>query len=375
MSAFTMAAPAVHQAQTACVTPQSSYLCVSRLCKSYDGQGRAVDGVDLQIRKGEFVTLLGPSGSGKTTTLSMIAGFEAPSEGDISINGRSLVSVPVHQRNIGVVFQNYALFPHMTAQENVAFPLRMRRLNTKDAMDRAKRALASVGLSGQLEKLPTQMSGGQQQRVALARALVFEPDVLLLDEPLSALDKNLREQMQLEIKRLHTELGMTTLFVTHDQSEAMAMSDRIAVFNRGKIEQFDAPLTVYDRPATRFVATFIGDSNLFDVVIDDPDEGRVHSELLGAVRATSSNLSAGAKAHLMVRPEAIQFAPLRDAAQERGVFTVSSVLNFGDRALVHGKVGQQNVKAMAVNLDTRLVHTGARLAMSWSHEQAYVLAG
>ncbi|KOF55195.1 hypothetical protein AD428_02390 [Achromobacter sp. DMS1] len=370
-----MAAPAVHQAQTACVTPQSSYLCVSRLCKSYDGQGRAVDGVDLQIRKGEFVTLLGPSGSGKTTTLSMIAGFEAPSEGDISINGRSLVSVPVHQRNIGVVFQNYALFPHMTAQENVAFPLRMRRLNTKDAMDRAKRALASVGLSGQLEKLPTQMSGGQQQRVALARALVFEPDVLLLDEPLSALDKNLREQMQLEIKRLHTELGMTTLFVTHDQSEAMAMSDRIAVFNRGKIEQFDAPLTVYDRPATRFVATFIGDSNLFDVVIDDPDEGRVHSELLGAVRATSSNLSAGAKAHLMVRPEAIQFAPLRDAAQERGVFTVSSVLNFGDRALVHGKVGQQNVKAMAVNLDTRLVHTGARLAMSWSHEQAYVLAG
>ncbi len=254
-----------------------------------------MDGVDLQIRKGEFVTLLGPSGSGKTTTLSMIAGFEAPSEGDISINGRSLVSAPVHQRNIGVVFQNYALFPHMTAQENVAFPLRMRKLNAKDAMDRAKRALASVGLSGHLEKLPTQMSGGQQQRVALARALVFEPDVLLLDEPLSALDKNLREQMQLEIKRLHTELGMTTLFVTHDQSEAMAMSDRIAVFNRGKIEQFDAPLTVYDRPATRFVATFIGDSNLFDVVIDDPAEGRVHSELLGAVRAISSKLSAGTK--------------------------------------------------------------------------------
>ncbi|CAM4169219.1 Spermidine/putrescine import ATP-binding protein PotA [Bordetella pseudohinzii] len=374
MSAITMAARNVQGAQASCMSTQASYLSVSRLCKSYDGLGRAVDGVDLQIRKGEFVTLLGPSGSGKTTTLSMIAGFEQPSDGDISINGRSLVSVPVHQRNIGVVFQNYALFPHMTAQENVAFPLRMRKVNTQDAMGRAKRALASVGLSGHLEKLPTQMSGGQQQRVALARALVFEPDVLLLDEPLSALDKNLREQMQLEIKRLHTELRMTTLFVTHDQSEAMAMSDRIAVFNSGKIEQFDAPLTVYERPATRFVATFIGDSNLFDIVIDDPAEGRVHSELLGAVRALPSTLPAGARAQLMVRPEAMTFAPLREPGQERGVFTVESVLNYGDRALVHGKVGRQDVKAMAVNLDPGLVHTGARLAMSWPHDQAYVLA-
>jgi len=252
-----------------------SYLRLHRLVKSYDGRVNAVDDISVDIARGEFVTFLGPSGSGKTTTLMMIAGFEEPTSGVIELAGEELTRRKPYERNIGVVFQNYALFPHMTVARNVAFPLRMRRFPRADQAARVRDILALVGLSEYAGRHPRELSGGQQQRVALARGLVFNPDVLLLDEPLGALDKNLREQMQVELKRIHREVGITMVYVTHDQTEAMTMSDRIAVFNHGTLEQVAPPLEVYHRPRTRFVGEFIGDSNFFTGTIDPAHRGRV----------------------------------------------------------------------------------------------------
>jgi putative spermidine/putrescine transport system ATP-binding protein len=217
----------------------------------------------LQLAKGEFLSLLGPSGSGKTTTLMMIAGFLQPSAGEILLEGRPVTSLPPYKRNLGVVFQNYALFPHMTVAKNIAFPLTMRHAGSNEIAARVSKVLKLVGLPDHGGRYPKQLSGGQQQRVALARAMVFEPRILLMDEPLGALDKKLREQMQLEIKRLHREFGMSIIYVTHDQEEALVMSDRIAVFNHGRLEQVGTPSQLYERPMTRFVAEFIGESNIF----------------------------------------------------------------------------------------------------------------
>jgi putative spermidine/putrescine transport system ATP-binding protein len=221
----------------------------------------AVDNLNLGIEAGEFLTLLGPSGSGKTTSLMMLAGFERPSVGTIRFDGVPIETLPAHRRNMGVVFQSHALFPHLTVAENVAFPLKVRHLSRSETATRVTGALDKVRLAQFAERMPHQLSGGQQQRVALARALVFEPRLVLLDEPLSALDKKLREEMQLEIRRLHRELGVTMAFVTHDQSEAMVMSDRVAVFNHGRIEQIGPPQQLYDAPCNTFVAGFLGDNN------------------------------------------------------------------------------------------------------------------
>jgi putative spermidine/putrescine transport system ATP-binding protein len=221
----------------------------------------AVDNLNLGIEAGEFLTLLGPSGSGKTTSLMMLAGFERPSTGTIRFDGVSIETLPAHRRNMGVVFQSHALFPHLTVAENVAFPLKVRRLSRSETATRVTGALEKVRLAPFAGRMPHQLSGGQQQRVALARALVFEPRLVLLDEPLSALDKKLREEMQMEIRRLHRELGVTMAFVTHDQSEAMVMSDRVAVFNHGRIEQIGPPQHLYDAPCNIFVAGFLGDNN------------------------------------------------------------------------------------------------------------------
>jgi putative spermidine/putrescine transport system ATP-binding protein len=231
------------------------------VAKRYGGVVAAEE-VDLAIAAGTFCTLLGPSGSGKTTLLKLIAGFEPPSEGKIAIGGNDMADVPVAKRNIGMVFQNYALFPNMTVAGNVAFPLEARRMARAEIDTRVKDALALVSLEGLGERYPRQLSGGQQQRVALARALVFNPDILLMDEPLGALDKNLRASIQLEIKRLHRRLGVTIVYVTHDQEEALYLSDRIVVLERGRVAQEGTPEDVYERPATRFVATFLGDCNL-----------------------------------------------------------------------------------------------------------------
>ena len=231
--------------------------------KVYDGGVRAVDAVDMNIREGEFFSLLGPSGCGKTTTLRMIAGFETPSEGIIRVANVDVTDVPAHKRDMGMVFQNYALFPHRNVRENVGFGLRMRGMPRAVIARKVDEALALVALTGFGERRPDQLSGGQQQRVALARAIVIEPRVLLCDEPLGALDKKLRQTMQFELKQLQKTLGLTLVFVTHDQEEALAMSDRIAVLNDGRVEQVGTPVEIYDSPSTRFVADFIGNTNLF----------------------------------------------------------------------------------------------------------------
>jgi putative spermidine/putrescine transport system ATP-binding protein len=232
--------------------------------KTFDGQVVAVDDVTLDIEAGEFFALLGPSGCGKTTTLRMIAGFELPDSGRVHVGGKDITDLPVHRREMGMVFQSYALFPHRTVAENVAFGLRMRDVPKAEIAERVEAALALVALTGLERRRPAQLSGGQQQRVALARALVVEPPVLLCDEPLGALDRKLRQQMQFELKELQKRLGVTLVFVTHDQEEALAMSDRIAVMNRGRIEQVGAPTEIYEKPRTRFVADFIGEINILD---------------------------------------------------------------------------------------------------------------
>ncbi|MBH9359943.1 ABC transporter ATP-binding protein [Pseudomonas aeruginosa] len=229
--------------------------------KSYDGETLIVKDLNLDIRKGEFLTLLGPSGSGKTTSLMMLAGFETPTAGEILLAGRSINNVPPHKRDIGMVFQNYALFPHMTVAENLAFPLSVRGMSKTDVKERVKRALSMVQLDAFAGRYPAQLSGGQQQRVALARALVFEPQLVLMDEPLGALDKQLREHMQMEIKHLHQRLGVTVVYVTHDQGEALTMSDRVAVFHQGEIQQIEPPRNLYEQPRNTFVANFIGENN------------------------------------------------------------------------------------------------------------------
>jgi putative spermidine/putrescine transport system ATP-binding protein len=277
----------------------------------------AVDGVSLDIAPGEFVTLLGPSGSGKTTTLMMLAGFEIPTAGEIYVDEDPIAAVPPYRRNIGMVFQNYALFPHMTVGENIAFPLQMRKMNRSEINRQTAAVLQLVGLPGYEGRYPRQLSGGQQQRVAVARALVFNPRVLLMDEPLGALDKQLREHLQLEIKALHDQLGVTIIYVTHDQEEALVMSDRIAVMNDGRIEQCGLPTELYDEPSTRFVATFIGESNFIDGVVHrlDGTAACIEAPGLGELRAPArAGLTAGAPVSLTVRPEKI-------VADENGLAT------------------------------------------------------
>lgn len=234
---------------------------IRNLAKSF-GSVKAVDGVDLDIHAGEFLTLLGPSGSGKTTVLRMIAGFETPDSGSITLNGVDITYLPPYERDVNTVFQDYALFPHMDVISNIEYGLRVKGVEKKERREKALRALEQVRLSGYENRKPNQLSGGQRQRVALARALVNRPSVLLLDEPLGALDLKLRQQMQIELKELQREVGITFIFVTHDQEEALTMSDRIAVFDKGRIQQLDKPSTIYERPTNEFVAGFVGISNL-----------------------------------------------------------------------------------------------------------------
>ena len=258
-----------------------AFLSFRNVKKTYDRRSLVVRDFNLDVRRGEFVTLLGPSGSGKTTVLMMLAGFEHVTSGDISIDGVSVTRSAPYERNIGVVFQNYALFPHMTVNENLAYPLKVRRLPGAEIRERVAHYLKLVELEAFGDRHPGQLSGGQRQRVALARALIFEPALVLLDEPLSALDKKLREQMQFELTRLHSKLGCTMVYVTHDQTEALTMSDRIAVFNHGVVQQFAAPEELYERPANAFVAGFIGENNLIQ------GQGRLNGD--GTVAVTVHN--------------------------------------------------------------------------------------
>jgi putative spermidine/putrescine transport system ATP-binding protein len=296
------------------------------VAKSYDGRTQAVAPLDLEVAEGEFLTLLGPSGSGKTTTLMMLAGFEEPSAGEILLEGRVVNRVPPHKRGIGVVFQNYALFPHMTVAQNLAFPLEMRRMPRAERDARIARALAMVRLDGFADRRPAQLSGGQQQRVALARALIFSPRLVLMDEPLGALDRQLREQLQLEIKALHAELGVTILYVTHDQGEALTMSDRIAVFHQGRIEQIGPPRELYDRPATAFVAGFLGENNLLPVTV--VGDGAPRCRLPDGTEVQATGHAAPGDALLVVRPERIT---LNGTGGNRVPGTVTDAIFLGDQ--------------------------------------------
>ena len=280
---------------------------LQRVAKTY-GSVRAVNDVSLDVHEGEFLTLLGPSGSGKTTMLMLIAGFERPSSGEIQIRGESVVARPPHRRDIGMVFQSYALFPHMTVFDNVAFPLRARKAPTREVDARVRRVLEIVRLPAVEDRYPRQLSGGQQQRVALARAVASRPSLLLMDEPLGALDRKLREEMQLELKTIQRELGVTTLYVTHDQQEALALSDRVAIMNHGDLVQIGSPVELYERPADDFVAGFLGDVNLLEGVTRGADGcvTRVGVAALTVAVETSDRQTVGKTVRLSVRPERLR---------------------------------------------------------------------
>jgi putative spermidine/putrescine transport system ATP-binding protein len=306
-----------HQAQTAhgkavSTDPAETLVEFRDVSKTYDGETLAVNRVDLAIARGEFVAFLGPSGSGKTTSLMMLAGFEPPTSGEILIAGRSMHNVAPHKRNIGMVFQNYALFPHMTVAENVAFPLSVRHVPKAECEERTRRALDLVRLGKFIDRRPAELSGGQQQRVALARALVFDPLLVLMDEPLGALDKQLREQLQLEIKHIHADLGVTVVYVTHDQSEALTLSNRVAVFNDGSIQQIAPPMDIYRYPQSPFVANFVGENNQFKCAVSSaatpfatiatPNGDRFSAVVVGDLAAGSAGLASIRPEHVLLDP-------------------------------------------------------------------------
>jgi putative spermidine/putrescine transport system ATP-binding protein len=290
------------------VEPTDNHVAFRNVQKSYDGRTLVVKDLNIEIARGEFLTLLGPSGSGKTTTLMMLAGFETATHGDILLNDNPINNLPPNKRNIGMVFQNYALFPHMTVFENLAFPLQVRGLKKAEIESKVKRALDMVSMPEFASRKPLQLSGGQQQRVAVARALVFEPALILMDEPLGALDKQLREQMQYEIKHIHENLGVTVVYVTHDQSEALTMSDRIAVFNDGIIQQLSSPSELYERPMNSFVAQFIGENNKLSATVKsvEGDIATVGFDDGSSCQALAVNCgAAGSKTLLSIRPERV----------------------------------------------------------------------
>jgi len=281
---------------------------LSNVCKLF-GDVKAVDNISLTIEQGEFLTLLGPSGSGKTTTLNMIAGFEIPSRGEILLENEDITTVAPNNRGIGMVFQNYALFPHMTVADNIAFPLKMRKIPSAEIRQSIREALKLVKLPGFEGRYPHQLSGGQQQRIALARALVFKPKILLMDEPLGALDKKLRDHMRLEIRHLHESLNITVIYVTHDQEEALTMSNRIAIMNEGKIIQLDTPPQLYESPANLFVAGFIGESNFLEGRVAETEADRtaiVSREGLKVWVNKLDHLDSGEEIAVAIRPEKIQ---------------------------------------------------------------------
>jgi spermidine/putrescine transport system ATP-binding protein len=341
----------------------------------------AVDDLSLELAGGEFFTLLGPSGCGKTTTLRMIAGFERPSEGSIRIEGADVASLPPHRRPTNTVFQSYALFPHLDVEDNVAFGLKRKGVAKGEIRARVAAELERVGLSAEAKRRPAQLSGGQQQRVALARALVNLPKVLLLDEPLGALDLKLRKGLQVELKRIQREVGITFVYVTHDQEEALTMSDRIAVMNRGRVEQIGVPEDVYERPATTFVAGFIGVSNLMPAQVSGPNEIRLDQG--PAVAAATNGLSAGERCYAVVRPEKLRIE-VGDAGRVssnglprvEGVVESSLYLGTSTQVVVDLGEGVQ-MTVLVPNASEaerqRLPGGGVRVALSWEPEHMHVV--
>ena len=341
----------------------------------------AVDDLSLELGRGEFFTLLGPSGCGKTTTLRMIAGFERPSEGSIQIEGEDVAALPPHKRPTNTVFQSYALFPHLSVEKNVAFGLKRKRVDKDEIAERVAAELKRVGLSADANRRPAQLSGGMQQRVALARALVNLPKVLLLDEPLGALDLKLRKGLQIELKRIQREVGITFVYVTHDQEEALTMSDRIAVMNRGRVEQVDVPEEIYDRPTTTFVAGFIGVSNLMPATVSAP--GRVKLVSGPEVAAGTGGLAAGESCAAVVRPEKLRIGLSGEAEaasdgmpRVEGVVESSVYLGTATQIVVN-LGGEVRMTVLVPNADEaerqRLPGGGAKVVLSWETEHMHVV--
>jgi spermidine/putrescine ABC transporter ATP-binding subunit len=372
--------PTAHSVPTDRLGSIGASVVFDRIEKQY-GDVRAVDGISLDVGPGEFVTFLGPSGSGKTTSLMMLAGFEIPTGGEMYVDDQPIATVPPHKRNIGMVFQNYALFPHMTVGENIAFPLKMRKLSKDEIIRRTKEVLELVKLPGYEGRYPRQLSGGQQQRIAVARALVFNPRVLLMDEPLGALDKQLRENLQLEIKHLHDQLGVTIIYVTHDQQEALVMSDRIAVMNEGRIEQIGSPTELYDAPQTRFVASFIGESNFLTgrVTQHDGERCRVDIPDVGSLTSTANEeLRIHDEITLTVRPEKLLVGdPVNGsgATMNRVTGTVEQVIFAGETRRyeigLHG--GTRLVVKLQNRSGVRSYERGDRVDVAWHIEDTRVV--
>jgi putative spermidine/putrescine transport system ATP-binding protein len=339
--------------------------------KSYDGETLVVKNLNLDIPKGEFLTMLGPSGSGKTTTLMMLAGFEPATHGEIYLKGQPINNTPPHKRGIGMVFQNYALFPHMTINENLAFPLQVRNVPKAEVEDRVKKILKLVELPAMGNRRPGQLSGGQQQRIAVARALVFEPDLVLMDEPLGALDKQLREQMQYEIKHIHERLGVTVVYVTHDQAEALTMSNRIAVFNDGVVQQLSTPDELYERPVNSFVAQFIGENNKLRGTVAEIDADRVATVKLESgdiVRALAVNVKAkGDRTLLSVRPERVEINPAKSDADVTLKGRIAELIYLGDHIRARLEVaGHRDFVVKVPNRSGQhLVAEGKEVSVGW----------
>jgi len=351
-------------------------VCVSfrKVSKNYDQQSWVVDSLNLDVREGEFVTLLGPSGSGKTTCLMMLAGFEEVTSGEILIRGERVNDIPPHKRGLGLVFQNYALFPHLTVAGNLAFPLQVRGMDKAEIRARVDEALEMVHLSGLGARLPAQLSGGQQQRVALARALIFHPTLVLMDEPLGALDKQLREYMQYEIKRLHEQLGLTVIYVTHDQGEALTLSSRVAVFNEGRIQQIDAPDMIYEYPANAFTAGFIGENNLLqgELLETDGDTCAVGAGG-GRLRGTPVGVAGGGEVLLAVRPERVLINPDGDCANALDG-RVGDLVYLGDymRAVVELGGGGELIAKYPNDRGKRDIKAGQPVKVGWHAEDCRV---
>lgn len=345
-----------------------SYLVLNRLSKRY-GDLTAVEDLSLSVERGEFISLLGPSGCGKTTTLQMIAGFVEPSGGSIVLDGKDVSRTPANKRGLGMVFQNYALFPHMTAAENVSFGLEMQRVGKDERQARVAEALKLVGLSHLADRHPARMSGGQQQRVALARAIVNQPKLLLLDEPLSALDLKLRKRMQLELKHLQARLGIAFIFVTHDQEEAMTMADRVVVMHAGRIEQVGAGTDIYRQPATRFVAEFIGDANFIAYTV--ADDGALMLDAQG-LRVPLAQRPATARGLAVLRPEDLKLCQRADAMLTG---TVSDVINVGSHSMIHVDIGGQTLVARHGGLAPGGLHAGGEVALAFAPEHLHLIGG
>jgi putative spermidine/putrescine transport system ATP-binding protein len=360
-------------------THAGGFVVFDHVQKSYDGETLVVKDLNLAIGKGEFLTMLGPSGSGKTTCLMMLAGFETATHGEIRLDGRPINQVPPEKRGIGMVFQNYALFPHMTVGENLSFPLEVRGMGKADREVKVKRALDMVQMGAFVNRRPAQLSGGQQQRIALARALVFDPALVLMDEPLGALDKQLREHMQFEIKHLHENLGITVVYVTHDQGEALTMSDRVAVFNDGVIQQLAPPDELYERPLNSFVAQFIGENNKLRGTIEEIAGGRATVRLDSGevIDATPVNVDRkGQKTLVSIRPERVEYKP---EALPPGAHTVEAeVLEFiymGDLYRTRLRVaGSDDFVIKSRNtLGQRRLTPGEKIRVGWAPADARAL--